>query len=53
VTYVAESSTDLLNWQALVGSPQVTAIDATWERVSWPVSVAGTKVFCRLRVTRP
>jgi hypothetical protein len=53
ITYFAEISTNLIDWQPLSGSPQVTALDETWERVSWPVNSASPKLFCRLRVTRP
>ena len=54
VTYIAEYSTDLTTgWLPLTGNPQVTTLDDTWERLSWPVNNASPRVFCRLRVTRP
>jgi hypothetical protein len=53
ITYVPESSTDLSDWDSLIGVPQVAPVDDLWERVSWPVTPAQPTWFCRLRVTRP
>jgi photosystem II stability/assembly factor-like uncharacterized protein len=52
VTYAAESSEDMEAWTPLVGVPQVTSVDALWERVSWLVTPDEPAWFCRVRVER-
>lgn len=53
ITYIAESSTDLNTWLPLSGSPQTTTLDDTWERISWTLGNGASRLFFRLRFTRP
>jgi hypothetical protein len=50
---VPEYSTDFADWIPMTGSPQLTAIDETWERVLWPLIPGMPQIFCRLRLLRP
>jgi hypothetical protein len=53
ITYVAESSTNIVDWVPVTGTLVVTGIDERWERVSWPVNPSEEKRVYRVRVTRP
>lgn len=54
ISYVAQQSTDLVNWTPCPETPTVTAIDGTWERVTYTQATSSdARRYLRLRITRP
>jgi dienelactone hydrolase len=54
ILYNAQQSTDLVTWTSCSETPTVTAIDGTWERVTYTQSTSGdVRRYLRLQITRP
>lgn len=53
ITYIAEVGSNLAGWSTFGGTPTVTSINATWERVVILDAGDGVMRFGRLKVTHP
>lgn len=52
LNYVAETSAtlDAGAWTPVPGTPQVTAVDDSWERIVYEMPATGARLFGRVRV---
>jgi hypothetical protein len=53
LTYVVESSSDLISWQVAATSDEFGPVNGTVQTVKSSVLITGDRMFLRLRTTRP